>query len=166
MDIYEFLTLHEILYRRYDHEPVFTCEQADRLDIRDGSAKTKNLFLRDRKGTRHILVTVAAGKEVSLKALGSLLEAKSLSFASAERLDRYLRLSPGSVTLLGLVNDREGKVEMILDQDLLGFESMQCHPLVNTSTLVITMDEVMRFLDLTGHRPRVLRVPEQDWAGL
>jgi Ala-tRNA(Pro) deacylase len=159
MDICDFLHENGITYERYDHEPVFTCEQADRLDIPDGSAKTKNLFLKDRKGRRHILVTVGAAKSVDIKALEALLDAKGLSFASPERLERYLGLSPGSVTILGVINDPQGLVEVVVDEDLLAYPAMQCHPLTNTSTLVVSMEDVMRFLSVTGHTPRVLVVP-------
>lgn len=165
MDIYEYMNLHMIPYTRYDHEPVYTCEQADRLDIPGGSAKTKNLFLRDRKGLRHILVTVGAGKAVDIRALKALIDAKSLSFASAERMQKYLGLRPGSVTLLGVINDHEGSVEVIVDRDLLAYSAMQCHPLVNTSTLVISMDDVMRIIELTGHHPLVIPVPGRVESG-
>jgi Ala-tRNA(Pro) deacylase len=161
MDIYEFLKIHRISYERYDHEPVYTCEQADCLDIPGISAKTKNLFLRDRKGRRHFLVTVGAGKSVDIKALETVLDAKGLSFASPERMERYLGLHPGSVTLFGVINDHEGNVEVIVDRDLLSYDAMQCHPLVNTSTLVVSMNDVMKFLEITGHHPRVLAVPGQ-----
>lgn len=162
VNIYDVLQAYRIPYERYDHGPVYTCEEADRLDIPEGSARTKNLFLRDRKGKRHFLVTVGADKSVDLKALEALLQAKGLSFASAERLERYLGLSPGSVTLLGAVNDRGQAVEVIVDQDLLAYRAMQCHPLVNTSTLVIATEDIMRFIELSGHKPRVVSVPGHD----
>jgi Ala-tRNA(Pro) deacylase len=159
MNIYEFLRAHEIPFERYDHEAVFTCEQADSLPIPGASAKTKNLFLRDRKGRRHFLVTVDAEKSVDIKALEELLAAKGLSFASAERLGRFLGLTPGSVTLLGVINDARGDVEVVVDEDLWQCDFLQCHPLVNTSTLVMSMDGVRRFLALTGHEPRILCIP-------
>lgn len=166
MDIYEYLKDNGISYQRYDHEAVYTCEQADCLDIPGGSAKTKNLFLRDRKGKRHFLVTVGADKSVDIKALETVVGAKGLSFASPERLERYLGLQPGSVTLFGVINDHEGNVEVIVDRDLFGYDGMQCHPLVNTSTLVVSMGDIMKFLGLTGHQPRVLTVPGQENAPL
>ncbi|HNR52228.1 MAG: Prolyl-tRNA editing protein ProX [Deltaproteobacteria bacterium ADurb.BinA179] len=159
IDIYEFLNTHGITFERYDHEAVYTCEQADCLDIPGSAAKTKNLFLRDRKGKRHFLVTVGSEKSVDIKALEDLLGAKGLSFASADRLERYLGLAPGSVTLLGVVNDAGGDVEVIVDEDLWQCDSLQCHPLVNTSTLIMTTDGVRRFLALTGHEPTIIRIP-------
>ena len=162
MDIYEYLQKLGIVYDRYDHEAVYTCEQADRLDIPDGSAKTKNLFLRDRKGRRHLLVSVRAEKAVDIKALEALLGVKGLSFASNERMMKYLGLRPGAVTILGIVNDRDIAVEVILDRDLWGEEAMQCHPLVNTGTLVISMDDVSRFIESTGHEVHIIDVPVRN----
>ena len=161
MDIYEYLHKHGIPYERHDHHAVYTCEQADCLDIPGGSAKTKNLFLRDRKARRHILVTVSAAKNVDIKGLEEALDAKGLSFASPERLMECLGLTPGSVTILAVLNDREGRVEVVVDEDLWRCDTMQCHPLVNTSTLVIPRDDLERFLSLTGHPPRIMRVPER-----
>ena len=161
MDIYEFLHTNDIPYDRYDHHAVYTCEEADCLDIPEGSARTKNLFLRDRKARRHILVTVGADKNVDIKGLEEVLDAKGLSFASPERLMEHLGLTPGSVTILAVLNDTEGKVEVVVDEDLWSCGAMQCHPLVNTSTLVVTRDGIERFLSLTGHPPRIVRVPER-----
>lgn len=159
MDIYEFLHANAIPYDRYDHHAVYTCEEADRLDIPGGSARTKNLFLRDRKARRHILVTVGAGKNVDIKGLEGVLDARGLSFASPGRLMERLGLTPGSVTILAVINDHRRSVEVVVDEDLWRCDAMQCHPLVNTSTLVISRDGIERFLALTGHPPRVVKVP-------
>jgi Ala-tRNA(Pro) deacylase len=159
MDIFEFLHEHNIAYERYDHEPVYTCEQADRLDIQSPAAKTKNLFLRDRKGHRHFLVSVGAEKSVDIKGLESVLEAKGLSFASAERLMEHLGILPGAVTVLAAFNDREGRVEVVVDQDLWQNDSIQCHPLVNTSTVIISRSDLDRFLRLINHMPKIIVVP-------
>ena len=159
MDIYEFLQMHNITYKRYDHDAVYTCEQADCLDIPESAAKTKNLFLKDRKGRRHFLVTVSAAKSVDIKALEAVLEVKGLSFASPERLEKYLGLSPGSVTLLGVINDKDNAVEVIIDEDLWSCDAMQCHPLVNTSTLIMGIDGIRKFLALTGHEASIVEIP-------
>ena len=159
MDIYAFLRTHVIPFERYDHEAVFTCEQADILPIPGDAAKTKNLFLRDRKGRRHFLVTVCAEKTVDIKELEGLLKVKGLSFASSERLMDYLGLEAGAVTILGVINDTRSLVEVIVDEDLWNCKAMQCHPLVNTSTLVMNRVDVERFLSLTGHEPRILPIP-------
>jgi Ala-tRNA(Pro) deacylase len=159
MDIYQFLANHDIEYERHDHPAVFTCEQAERLVPDMPAAKTKNLFLRDRKGRRHFLVVVGYEKAVDLKALAPLLGVRKLGFASPERLRRYLGVDPGSVSILGLVNDADQAVEVIVDEGLWGAEALRCHPLVNTSTLAISRDDVRRFLEITGHRVRILDVP-------
>jgi len=161
MDIYQFLADHDIEYERHDHPPVFTCEEALRLVPPLPAAKTKNLFLRDRKGRRHFLVAVGYEKAVDLKALASFLGVSKLGFASPERLQRYLGVDAGSVSLLGVVNDVNQEVEVIVDKDLWGAEAFQCHPLVNTSTLVISRDDIQRFLEITGHPLRVLNVPSK-----
>lgn len=159
MEIYQFLAEHGIEYERHDHPPVFTCEEAERLVPPMPAAKTKNLFLRDRKGRRHFLVVVGYEKAVDLKALTALLGVSKLGFASPARLEKYLGVDPGSVSILGLVNDVDGEVEVVVDEDLWEAEALRCHPLVNTSTLVISREDMQRFLELTGHRVQVLDVP-------
>ena len=125
------------------------------------AAKTKNLFLRDRRGRRHFLVTVGYEKAVDLKALASFLGVSKLGFASVDRLQRYLGVDPGSVSILGVVNDVNRAVEVIVDEDLWVAKAFQCHPLVNTSTLVISRDDIQRILEITGHPARVLNVPSR-----
>jgi Ala-tRNA(Pro) deacylase len=161
-DIYWFLAEHHIAYQRQDHPAVYTCEQSQRLVPPLPGAKTKNLFLRDRHGQRHFLVVVGHEKAVDLKALTGVLGVSKLGFASPERLKRYLSVDPGSVSLFGLINDTEGKVEVIVDQSLWQAPAFQCHPLVNTSTLVVSRDDLQRFLELTGHPVRVLNVPSRS----
>lgn len=162
MDIYQFLADHGIEYERYDHPAVFTCEQAERLVPDMPAAKTKNLFLRDRKGRRHFLVVVGYEKSVDLKGLTALLGVRKLGFASPERLRRYLGVDAGSVSILGLMNDVDRAVEVIVDEGLWGAEAFRCHPLVNTSTLAISRDDIQRFLEITGHQARILDVPGRD----
>jgi Ala-tRNA(Pro) deacylase len=159
MDIYQFLAEHNIEYERHDHPPVFTCEEADRLVPELPAAKTKNLFLRDKKGRRHLLVVVGYEKVVDLKALSSLLGINNLSFASPKRLKKYLCVDPGAVTILGVVNDLTKEVEVIIDETLWDSNTFGCHPLVNTSTLVISKENLMRIFDITGHKIRIVDVP-------
>jgi Ala-tRNA(Pro) deacylase len=161
MDIYQFLVEHDIEYERHDHPPVFTCEEANRLVPPLPAAKTKNLFLRDRKGRCYFLVVVGYEKVVDLKALASLLGVSKLSLASPERLRRYLGVDPGAVTILGVVNDSNKEVEIIVDEDLWGSKAFRCHPLVNTSTLVISRENIKHFLDTTGHKLRILNIPSK-----
>ncbi len=130
-DIYAFLAEHGIPFERVDHPPVFTCEQAERLVPPLPGAETKNLLVRDRRGRRHFLVVVGYDKTVDLKALGDALGVSKLGMASPERLGRVLGIEPGSVSLLAVVNDAEGLVEVLLDEAVWRADALKCHPLVN-----------------------------------
>ncbi|MFO7716525.1 prolyl-tRNA synthetase associated domain-containing protein [Desulfosarcina sp.] len=162
MQIYDYLETHGIPYERHDHPPVFTCEDVNRLVPTLRGRKTKNLFMCDNKGKQHFLVTVPDEKSVDLKSFGEVLEVKKLRFASADRLQKHLKLDPGAVTILGVVNDEARQVRVIMDKAIWEAEALQCHPLVNTATLVITLDNIRRFLDATGHRAMVMDVPARD----
>ncbi len=160
MDLYSFLHEHHIRYTRYDHPPVFTCEQARRLVPTMAAAETKNLFVRDRKGRRHFLVVVGYEKSADLAALSDLLGTSRLSLGSPDRLTRFLGVEPGSVTLLALINDPEGQVSIIIDEEVWRHDALRCHPLVNTCTLAIPREDLARFMAATGHHEyRVLEVP-------
>ena len=159
MDIYTFLNENDIHYERHDHPAVFTCEQVDALVPELNGAKTKNLFLCDDKGRNNFLITVQDTKSVDLKSLARTLEVKKLRFASAERLEKHLDLTPGAVTLLALINDAQNRVTAVIDQAVWDAPAIQCHPLVNTSTLVIQNEDLHRFIHASGHEPRILDVP-------
>src|SRR5690349_15851592 len=116
--IFEFLDSNAIAYQRVNHPPVFTCEEAKRLVPTLAGAETKNLFLRDGRGRKHFLLSVPAEKNVDLKALSRALGISGLSLASTDRLKKYLSLEPGSVSLLGVINDSSKEVEVLIDQDL------------------------------------------------
>ena len=158
-DVYQFMADHHIEYKRHDHPPVFTVADVERLVPPLPAARTKNLFLRDKKGKRHFLVVVPAPKRVDIKALGTVIGAGRLSFGSPDRLKRYLGVDPGSVTILALIRDSEHAVEVVFDKILGQEKAFQFHPLVNTSTLVISRDSLKRFITQTGHEVRLLDVP-------
>ena len=158
-DIYAFLDAERIPYERLDHPPVYTVAEAERLVPPLPATHTKNLFLRDRRGERHFLVVVGFEKMVDLKGLARLLGVRKLGFGSPERLRRYLGVEPGAVSLLALVNDEAGAVEVVIDRPLWEARALACHPLVNTSTLTIARADMARFLRATGHSPRLVDVP-------
>jgi Ala-tRNA(Pro) deacylase len=160
MDLDSFLREHGISAVRHSHPPVMTVEESERLVPRLPGAKTKNLFVRDKKGLRHFLVTVPHDLAVDLAALGATLDAGRLGFASPERMAKHLGITPGSVSLLALVNDRDGAVEFVIDRALWDAAAVQAHPLINDATMVIAHADVERFLAATGHVPRVVDVPE------
>jgi Ala-tRNA(Pro) deacylase len=117
-DVYQFLVDNQVEYERHDHPPVYTVADVERLVPPLPAAKTKNLFLRDKKGKRHFLVVVPAQKRVDIKALGAVIGAGRLSFGSAERLKRYLGVDPGSVTILAIIRDPDHAVEVFFDEIL------------------------------------------------
>ena len=146
-------------YRRFDHPAVFTCEEAERaMPAETDAAHTKNLFLRDAKERRHWLLVTDCAKQVDLRALAAAIGAHKLGLASPERLARYLGLTPGSVTLFGLINDRDHAVELVIDRDVWARSSWRCHPLVNTATLVVGRAGIESFLAATGHQAQVVTV--------
>ncbi len=158
-DLAAFLHAHGISPERHEHAPVMTVEESERLVPPLPGAKTKNLFLRDKKGLRHFLVTVPHDRAVDLDALGATLGVGRLGFASAERLAKHLGITPGSVSLLALVNDAARSVEFVVDRALWKADSVHAHPLTNDATMVLAHGDLERFLAATGHSPRVIDVP-------
>lgn len=156
-DIYQILSELSIPYTRYDHPAVFTVEEAEKICGSIPVTHTKNLFLRNRKGDKYFLVVINATKRADLKQLETLLGEK-ISFASPERLQQYLGVVPGSVTLLGLVNDLNKEVSIIIDQELWDNEVVGVHPLVNTATLGIKKQDLEKFLVWRGNPVRFMRL--------
>jgi Ala-tRNA(Pro) deacylase len=148
-----------IAYERLDHPAVYTAEEAERLVPKARGTHAKNLLVEERKGGRLYMLTVPFGKRVDLNAAAKVLGTGKLRFASAERMMEALGVTPGSVSMLALVNDRQGRCELVLDHPLWEADAVQCHPLTNTATLVVDHDDLARFLAATGHAPRVILVP-------
>ena len=153
-DIYSILDSLGVVYARYDHPAVFTCQEVAIHCAGIPGGVCKNLFLRNRKGNRHFLVVIPSEEKVSFAQLESLLGEK-LGFASPERLFQFLGVTPGSATLLGLINDHDKQVEVIIDQRLWACDELQMHPLVNTASLVIKRHDVKKFLDWRGNQWRI-----------
>jgi Ala-tRNA(Pro) deacylase len=159
MDLMTFLSAHGIDAPRHAHPPVMTVAESERLVPPLPGAKTKNLFLRDKKGVRHFLVTVPHLLAVDLNALGEALGVGRLGFGSAERLAKHLRITPGSVSLLALVNDPSRAVQFVIDRKLWEAAAVQAHPLTNDATMILSHADLERFLTATGHAPQVIDVP-------
>ena len=153
-DIYKVLTELGIPYARYDHPPFFTCEEADGFysETTKGGGTCKNLFIRNRKGDRHYLVIVHSSRRVDLRHLEAVLGEKGLSLASAERLERFLGVKPGSVSPFGLVNDKNKEVVVVVERGLYTYDKLYFHPNVNTATLGISTAGFRKFMDSTGNR--------------
>lgn len=154
-----FLEDHDIAYERYDHPAVYTVEQVTELVRIDRGQRTKNLFVRDKKARNHVLIVVPHDIEVDLMELGRQTQLGRLSFASERRLMTYLGVEPGSVTLMGIINDEELVVDVILDRRIWEADSVRCHPLENTSTVILEADGLRRLFEATGHQPRIMEVP-------
>ena len=144
--VYDALEQLKIKYEVVEHEPVHTMEDMDRLGLPQKGTLCKNLFLRDAKGKRHFLVTCDEKKTVDLKTLGRQLGAGNLSFASEDRLEKYLGLKQGSVSPFGLMNDTEHAVEFFIDKDLSRCKSLGIHPLENTATVFLSFKDLDKFL--------------------
>jgi len=165
LDIYAVLAEHGIAYERYDHVPVFTCDEAERAMPQTDAAHTKNLFLRDKKGLRHWLLVTLCEKAVDLKQVAERIGADKLSLGSPERLATHLGVTPGAVTILALAHDRSHAVELLVDEDVWRASAVRAHPLVNTATLVVAQSDLRRFLDYTGHVARVIPVVNRPRGG-
>lgn len=142
-----------ISYERVDHPAAYTMEDLEQMDLPHKDAIAKNLFLRDSSGKHHFLVVVDGHRQVDLKALKVLIGSSRLSFASDERLEKYLGLTPGSVTALGILNDKEGAVKVIFDEALKQKDIIGVHPNINTAMLYLKLDDLVRFLTDHGHGP-------------
>lgn len=143
-----------------EHEPVFTVAESRPVKARIPGAHSKNLFVKDKKG-RFFLITAKDETRIDLKRTHEAIGASGrLSFGSAEQLRALLGVEPGSVTPFAVANDREGKVTMILDANLMEHERVNFHPLVNSMTTGVSRDDLIKFLRSTGHEPRILRLPE------
>lgn len=159
--LYAFLTEHQIVCQRWNHPAVFTVEQVDRLALELPGFHTKNLFLRDKKATRLILLVVRGDKAINLKEAASKVGVNNLSFASSERLQQNLGINPGSVSVLALINDVDHHVEVVFDREAWEATAITAHPLINTSTLVISHADLVSFLLLSGHKPRLIELNEK-----
>jgi Ala-tRNA(Pro) deacylase len=162
-DLFAFLDKLGISHASVNHPALFTVEQSQSLRGTIPGGHTKNLFLRDKKGAL-FLVTALEDAAIELKSLHRLLNASGrFSFGSAELLRETLGIEPGAVTPFAAMNDSARRVSVVLDAGLMRHEAINCHPLVNTMTTSIARDDLVRFLEATGHPPRILPVaqPEQ-----
>lgn len=138
-----------------DHDAVFTVAESSKLEREMPGGHSKNLFLKDEKG-RLVLVVALATTRVDIKSVAKSLGTGRLSFGKPELLLEVLGVPPGSVTPFALINDREQRVTVVLDADMMRHERLNFHPLENTATTNIARDDLVRFIRACGHEPRVL----------
>lgn len=158
--VYDALDQLEIPYIRYEHKPAFTIPEVEELMLRTEGDHCKNLFVRNHHGNRHYLVLVEAHKRADMKDIASQIGSSRLSFASEERLMKYLGLTPGSVTPLALINDPERKVTVIIDEDLKTSGRICFHPNVNNATVSMLYSDFVRFLRWRGNEVVYVRVKD------
>jgi len=149
-----FLDANHLVFERFEHPAVFTCEEADLHRPDRPAVSTKNLFLCDKKARRFFLAVTSCEKTVKMDDLSLQFGVSHLRFGSEENLMRLLGVTRGSVTMMGLANDTEHQVELWIDADIWQGEYFQSHPLVNTATLVLSKSELEQFFELTGHAPK------------
>ena len=147
-----------IKYSTVKHPPLFTVEQSRNLRGQIPGGHTKNLFLRDKKYAIYLVVTLEDA-DIDLKGLHRQLGATGrFSFGSADLMREVLGVEPGSVTPFGALNDTGGRVSVVLDSAMMEHETLNYHPLVNTMTTSIKRDDLVKFLESTGHIPRIERL--------
>lgn len=150
--VYKVLDDLGIDYEVIHHPPVYTIDEMDALNIFGEGEVCKNLFLKDSKGKRHFIVTISKDKKVDLKSLKMQLNCSGLSFASEDRLNRYLKLQKGEVTPLGILNDVDASVEVAFDQDLVGRSKLGVHPNNNAITIWISYDDLKKVIENHGNK--------------
>lgn len=144
-----------IAHPTVSHPPLFTVEQSQSLRGSIPGGHTKNLFLKDKKGALY-LVTAPEDAVIELKSLHRRLGANGrFSFGSPELMREVLGVEPGAVTPFGALNDTAGRIIIVLDQGLMQHAVINAHPLVNTMTTSIARDDLVKFLEFTGHPPRI-----------
>lgn len=152
--VYDTLDRLAIPYRHVGHEAAQTMEACAEIDTRLGVKMCKNLFLCNRQQTDFYLLLMPGDKPFKTKELSGQLGVARLSFASGEKMEEYLGLLPGSVSVMGLMNDKTHAVRLLIDRDLLKDTALGCHPCVNTASLAVSMQDLLqKFLPATGHTP-------------
>lgn len=152
MAVYELLDELKISYQRVDHEAAATVDDCHGVDEALGIHICKNLFLCNRQKTDFYLLMMPGLKKFKTKELSAQLGVSRLSFAEAEYMEEFLDITPGSVSVMGLMNDKEHRVRLLIDRELLQDEFVGCHPCVNTSSLKLRMKDVLeKFLPYVGH---------------
>ena len=163
MAVYRLLTELGIPYLRIDHEALATIEACRGVDEILNISMCKNLFLCNSQKTVFYLLLMPGEKKFKTKELSKQIGSARLSFGQAEHMEELLNITPGSVSIMGLMNDKEGRVNLLIDEDVLKEEYMGCHPCVNTASLKVkTQDVIEKFLPYVNHSYRVVQLTGED----
>ena len=160
--VYDFLDKLGIQYQRIDHEAAMTMEACKEIDraLGDNTTICKNLFLCNRQETDFYLLLMPGDKPFKTKDLYAQIHSARLSFAKPEYMEKYLDITPGSVSVLGLMNDSEKKVQLLIDEDVMKEPYFGCHPCINTSSLKFTTEDLMqKIIPALEHEPVTVTLP-------
>ena len=150
-DVLKKLDELKIDYELMEHEAVYTIEEMENLNMPRIDEVIKNLFVRDEKKQNYYLIIVSKNKSVNLKELRRKIECKPLTFAKEEDLYKYLGLTKGAVTPLGVFNDKDAFVHLIIDKDLFSYERIGIHPNENTATVWVKLDDIIKLYKDNGN---------------
>ena len=161
--VYDFLDSLGISYQRVDHEALMTIEACRDVDQILNAAICKNLFLCNRQETSFYLLLLPGDKKFKTKEVSSQLGVARLSFANETYMEKFLDITPGSVSILGLMNDKENHVQLLIDEDLLTEPYIGCHPCINTSSLKIAMKDMMeKIIPAMKHKPIFVKLGQEN----
>ena len=159
--VYDLLDRLQIPYMRTDHEEANTMEACNEIDRILDVIICKNLFLCNRQQTNFYLLMMPGDKPFKTKDLSKQIGSARLSFADAQHMEEYLHIRPGAVSVMGLMNDTEKRVQLLIDREVYDSESLGCHPCVSTSSLKMrTRDVLTKFLPAVGHPPVIVDLPK------
>ena len=157
--VYDYLDAHHIPYLRTDHEPADTMEHCREIDRGLGTPICKNLFLCNRQETKFYLLMMPGDKVFKTRELSGQIGSSRLSFATPEKMEEFLDVHPGAVSIMGLINDHDHRVQLLIDEDVVAQEYIACHPCVNTSSLKFKKEDILQvFFPAVGHAPLYVRL--------
>ena len=160
---YDLLDRLGVEYERIDHEPAMTMEDCKEVDQLLEAVICKNLFLCNRQKTAFYLLMIPDTKVFHTKDLSAQIHSARLSFAKPEYMEKYLDITPGSVSIMGLMNEHENKVQLLIDEDVMKEPYFGCHPCINTSSLKFTTDALKnKVIPALGHEPIMVKLPNPD----
>lgn len=160
---YDLLDSLGIAYQRIDHEAAMTMEACAAIDEALDATICKNLLLCNRQCTAFYLLMIPGNKTFKTSVLSKQIGSSRLSFADAQYMEQFLDITPGSVSVLGLMNDHEHHVQLLIDEDVLKGEFFGCHPCINTSSLRLRTSDLMeKIIPAMGHEPRIVSLPAAE----
>ncbi len=157
--VYDFLDSLGVTYQRIDHEAAMTMEACEEIDRTLEATICKNLLLCNRQETQFYLLMLPGDKVFKTKDLSAQIGSSRLSFAKEEYMEQYLDITPGSLSVLGLMNDKDRMVRLLIDEDVLTGEYIGCHPCINASSLRLrTKDLVEKIIPAMEHEPIIVKL--------